>query len=338
MTKIRTLLAIMLLATTLPQVASAQAPETRDVKMGIGGASQLIYLPATLALRLGYFKEQGLNVEISDFAGGAKSLQALVGGSVDVISGAYDGAMRLQVKSQDVVATTAFTRTYGATLGVRTDKPFKSMADLKGMKIGVTAPGSGTQGMVWYLMAKAGADKTDASFIGVGAGPGAISAMQKGEIDAVSNLDPVMTKLESMKLIKVVAETRTVAGQAAVFGGPMPGIAVMSRRDFIAKNPNTMQALTNALVKTLAWMDKATPEQIAEKMPPEFYAGDKPGYLAALKATYESYSRDGSVTPDGHQRSLDFLKRYEPEFANVTMDVTRVFDDRFVKKAAPLAK
>jgi NitT/TauT family transport system substrate-binding protein len=326
-------LGILLLACS--QSSNAQTLERKDIKLGIGGASQLIYLPATLALKLGYFKEQGLNVEINDFAGGAKSLQALVGGSVDLIAGAYDGAMRLQAKSQDVVAVCAFTRTYGATLGVRTDKAanFKSMADLKGMKIGVTAPGSGTQGMVWYLMAKAGVPKDGASFIGVGAGPGAVSAMQKGEIDAMSNLDPVMTKLETLKLVKVVAETRTVAGNAAVFGGSLPGIAVMTRRDFISKNPNTVQAVVNALYKTLKWMDAATPEQLAENVPPEFYAGDKPGYMAALKATFESYSRDGLVSPDGHQRSLDFLKRYEPEFANVNMDVSRVFDDRFVKKA-----
>lgn len=331
--KRRHLFAIGLIFFTCLQSSSAQT--MKEVKLGIGGVAQLIYLPATIAQRLGYFKEQGLNVEISDFAGGARSLQALVGGSVDMIAGAYDGSMRLQAKSQDIVALCGFTRTYGATLGVRTDKAagFKSMADLKGMKIGVTAPGSGTQGMVWYLMAKSGLAKDDASFIGVGAGPGAIAAMQKGEIDAISNLDPIMTKLETMNLIKAVAETRTVAGNAAVFGGSLPGIALMSRRDFIAKNPETVQAVVNALYKALKWMNTATPEQIADTVPPEFHAGDKPGYLAALKATAESYSRDCVVSPDGHRRALEFLKAYEPTFANVNMEFSRIFDDRFVKKA-----
>src|SRR5256885_12869165 len=71
----------------LPATAQAQKPETTKVRLAVGGKSSLYYLPLTITERLGYFKEAGLDVEISDFAGGAKSLQALIGGSADVVTG-----------------------------------------------------------------------------------------------------------------------------------------------------------------------------------------------------------------------------------------------------------
>ena len=62
------------------------------------------YFPAIAAVEMGFFKEEGLDVEINDFGGGAKSLQALIGGSVDVVTGAYEHTIRMQAKGQDVRA------------------------------------------------------------------------------------------------------------------------------------------------------------------------------------------------------------------------------------------
>ncbi len=72
--------------------------------LGVGGKPLLYYLPLTIAERRGFFKEEGLEVEINDFGGGAKSLQALIGGSVDVVTGAYEHTIRMQAKGQDVRA------------------------------------------------------------------------------------------------------------------------------------------------------------------------------------------------------------------------------------------
>ncbi|MFX5344483.1 hypothetical protein ABTC63_21860, partial [Acinetobacter baumannii] len=79
----------------------------------------------------------------------------------------------------------------------------------------------------------------DASYIGVGAGMSAVAAIQKGEIDAISHLDPVISKLEQDKAIKVVVDTRTTAGTEAVFGGSNPAAVLYIKQDFIARNPNT---------------------------------------------------------------------------------------------------
>src|SRR6476620_5698548 len=113
------------LVLVLPATAQAQKPETAKVRLAVGGKSSLYYLPLTIAERLGYFKEAGLDVEINDFGGGAKSLQALVGGSVDVVAGAYEHTIRMQAKGQDIRAVIELGRFPGIVLAVKKDKADK---------------------------------------------------------------------------------------------------------------------------------------------------------------------------------------------------------------------
>jgi len=320
----------------LAGAAQAQAPEKKDVKLGVGGAPALYYLPLALTEKLGYFKEQGLNVEINDFKGGSQSLHALVGGSADVVTGAYEHTLRMQAKGQDILAVIELGRYPGIALAVKKDRAdkIKTIADLKGAKIGVTAPGSSTNMMVWYLMAKAGLKPDDASFVGVGASASAIAAIQKGEIDAISNVDPVISKLQSTGDVVVLAETRTTEGTTQVFGGPMSAAVLYLKRDFMEKNPNTVQALVNAFYKGLKWLEKASPDEIADKVPQEYWLGDKALYIAAVKNNLQVYSRDGIVSAESQKRSLDFLKQFDKEMAAAKVDPARTWDDRFVRKAA----
>jgi len=333
-------IAITVAALALAGSASAQAPERKDVKLGVGGAPALYYLPLAVTERLGYFKEQGLNVEISDFKGGSQSLTALVGGSAHVVTGAYEHTIRMQVKGQDIVAVLELGRYPGIVLAVKKDRmaKIKSVAGLKGARIGVTAPGSSTHMITWYLMTKAGLKTDDASFIGVGTGASAIAAIQRGEIDAISNIDPVIAKLESTGDIVVLEETRTTEGTTKVLGGPMSAAVLYMKRDFIASNPNTVQALVNALYKGLKWLEKATPEEVAAAVPEQYWLGDKALYVAAVKANLQVYSRDGIVGADSQARSLAFLKQFDKEIAAATVDTSKTWDDRFVKKAAETIK
>jgi NitT/TauT family transport system substrate-binding protein len=332
--------AVVVAACMVAASAGAQAPERKDIKLGVGGAPALYYLPLAVTERLGFFKEQGLNVEVSDFKGGSQSLTALVGGSANVVTGAYEHTIRMQVKGQDILAVIELGRYPGLVVAVKKDRAgkIKSAADLKGAKVGVTAPGSSTNMLVWYLMAKAGLKPDDASFIGVGTGAGAVAAIQRGEIDAISNIDPVIAKLQSGGDIEVLAETRTTEGTTKVLGGPMSAAVLYMKREFIAANPNTVQALVNAFYKGLKWLQKATPDEVTAAVPQEYWLGDKALYTSAVKANQQVYSRDGIVSPDSQQRSLAFLKQFDKEIAAAQVDLAKTWDDRFVKKAAETIK
>jgi NitT/TauT family transport system substrate-binding protein len=328
--------ALGLAAALGPKAFAQGAPEKAKVTLGVGGKPLLYYLPLTIAERKGFFKEQGLEVEINDFGGGAKSLQALIGGSVDIVTGAYEHTIRMQAKGQDVVAVTELGRFPAIVIAVKKDKAgqIKSAADFKGLKIGVTAPGSSTALTAQYAMVKAGLKPSDAAIIGVGSGASAVAAMKKGEIDVISHLDPVIAKLEADGDIQILIDTRTEAGTRELFGGSNPAATLYTKKDFIEKNPQTTQRLVNAFVKTLKWLETAKPEDVAATVPEEYYLGDKPLYLKAVQNSLESYSRSGIIPMIGMQSVLDMLRQLDPELKDAKVDLAATFDDRFVRKAA----
>lgn len=315
---------------------AAGAPEKPKLSLGVGGKPLLYYLPLTIAERRGFFKEEGLDVDINDFGGGAKSLQALIGGSVDVVTGAYEHTIRMQAKDQAVCAVCELGRFPAIVIAVKKDLAgkVKSVADMKGLKVGVTAPGSSTAITMQYALVKSGLKPNDVALIGVGGGASGVAAMEHGGIDAISHLDPVIAKLEQDDAITILVDTRTESGTKALFGGSNPAAVVYLKREFIDANPNTTQRVVNAHVKALKWLATATPEAVADTVPAEYLLGDRPLYLRAVKNSLESYSRTGIVPAAGQESVLEMLRLLDPEFKNATIDLAKTFDDRFVKQAS----
>jgi NitT/TauT family transport system substrate-binding protein len=251
------------------------------------------------------------------------------------VTGAYEHTIRMQAKGQDVRAITELGRFPAIVIAVKKDKAgqVKSAADFKGLKIGVTAPGSSTALTAQYAMVKAGLKPSDAAIIGIGSGASGVAAMQKGEIDVISHLDPVIAKLEADGDIVVLIDTRTEAGTRALFGGSNPAATLYSKKDFIDANPGTTQALVNAFMKSLKWLQTAKPQDVADTVPPEYHLGDKALYLKAVQNSLESYSRTGIVPAEGMASVMDMLKQLDPELKDAKVDLAATFDDRFVKKA-----
>lgn len=326
-------------ALALPRLGLAQArPEKTKLTIAVGGKNLFYYLPLTIAEQLGYFKAEGLEVEIPDFAGGAKALQALVGGSADVVSGAYEHTINMQSKNQPIVSIVLQGRAPQIVLAVsnKTMPDFKSIADLKGKKIGVTAPGSSTSMMAAYVLAKAGLKASDVSFIGVGASAGALTAIKSGEVDAMCNLDPVMTMLERDKLIRIVSDTRTLKDTQAVYGGPMPAAVLYVPARFARDNPVTCQALANAMVRALRWLGKAGPSDIVKTVPESYLLGDRALYLAAWERVREAISPDGIMPEAGPPTALRMLQSFEPSLQGKTIDLAATYTNDFARKAAAL--
>jgi NitT/TauT family transport system substrate-binding protein len=112
------------------------------VTLAVGGKNLLYYLPLTVAEQLGYFKAEGLDVTVVDFAGGSKALQAVVGGSADVVSGAFEHTINMQFKGQYLRAFVLQGLAPQIVLGVnpKTMANFKTIADLKARKLCDCAP------------------------------------------------------------------------------------------------------------------------------------------------------------------------------------------------------
>ena len=320
--------------------AAAQSLEKPKVTIAVGGKASIYYLPLTIAEAKGYFKDEGLTVEIVDFAGGSQSLRAVVGGSADVVSGAFEHTINLQASKQYFRAFVLQGRAPAIAVGVATAKAgaYRSPADLKGMKIGVSAPGSSTNMVANYVLAKGGLKPSDVSFVGVGTASGALAALRSGQIDAISNVDPVMTMLEQKGDVKIIADTRTLKGTQQLFGGPMPAASLYAPEEFIARNPKTVQALTNAMVRALKWLQTAGPSDIINTVPDAYLLGDRALYLASFNAVRDAISPDGLISEASVKVSLAALASFNERIRPEQIDLTRTYTNDFVRKAQAITR
>jgi NitT/TauT family transport system substrate-binding protein len=316
-------------------MGSAPALAQSKVTLAIGGASCLCYLPTMLAYQLGEFKKAGVDVEVVQFKGGSEALKAVMGGSADVVSGYFDHCVNLAAKGQHLQAFVVYDRYPGFALVVspKANDKIKSLKDLKDKKIGVSAPGSSTDFFLKYILAKNGVDPNSVGVIGVGLGATAIAAMEQGTIDAAIMLDPAVTVLAGThKDLRILVDTRSQKDTMSVFGGEYPGGALYTKSGWIAAHPKETQALTNAIVATLKWIHSHTPEQIADKMPPEFVK-DKALYVSALKATLSMYSETGKMDPKGAQAVLDVFSQSVPAIKNAKIDLSKTYTNKYVDAA-----
>ena len=130
----------------MPGVRAQARLEKGRIAMAVGGKAAFYHLPLTVSQQLGYFQDEGLDVEVTDFAGGARALQAVIGGTADVGAGAHEHTINRQAKGQVFQSTVMLARAPQIAVGVstRTLAGYRGVADLRGRKIGVSAPGAST--------------------------------------------------------------------------------------------------------------------------------------------------------------------------------------------------
>jgi NitT/TauT family transport system substrate-binding protein len=332
----RFLLAALAGAALARRATAATDSRRRRVVIAVGGKAALYYLPLTLAERLGYFEEQRLDVEILDFAGGAKALQAMLGGSADVVAGGFDHVVILRAKGQKLQAFALMVATPSLALALAKARAagYRSAHDLKGMKIGVTAPGSSTHIFVNHLLASAGLPLDAVSVIGVGTGPSAVAAMRAGHIDAIANVEPTISLLERSGIASVVVETMSEGGSRSVFGDALPAGCLYTKESFIARQPEVVQALATAMVRALVWLRNAPADAILKTVPAEYALGDSTSYLAALERQRQGYSLDGLMPAAGVAALVQVLRRFDPDVqAAQDLDPAATYSNQFVHKA-----
>jgi len=315
--------------------AISAKPENPNVTIAVGGKAALYYLPLTLAEQLGYFEDAGLNVEILDFPGGSKALQAMMGGSADVVSGGFDHTILMQARGQKLSAFVLQGATPAISLVLSKEKSatWRGPADLRGMKIGVTSPGSSTNMFVKALLVRGGLTLDDVSIIGVGSGQSAVAGMLGGHLDALANIEPAVTLLVRTGKVVEVIETISEQGSKDLYGAALPSGSLYTKHDFIRNNPNTVQALAGAMVRALQWLANASDELVADTVPRRYLLGDRSLYLAALKRQRVSYSKTGRIPPAAAKAMLDALAGFHELISDRKIKLEQTYTNRFVDVA-----
>jgi NitT/TauT family transport system substrate-binding protein len=333
-----TMLAVgMALTAASPAMADNPALEKKAIAISVGGSiSQMNKVAYFVALNRKYFEQEGLSVDSTAFASGTAALQSLIGGGADVAEGAYEHTLRLQTKGVNLTCLVPYGRYPGNVLVVRkseSDK-IKKIADLKGKRLGVSAPGSSTQNYVAGLMERNGVSWKDAVYVSIGTGPSAVAAMKSGsEVDALVNLDPAINALVEEGDAVILSDSRTAEGTKDAFGGGYLADCLMVKTDFLKANPNTSQAITNAIVHAMQWLKTASIDDIIKSLPPAYYKNDEKLYRLSLERNLSAFQWDGIVTPEAAQNVLDSIAVLDPVLKQAKIDFARTYDNQMVETA-----
>jgi NitT/TauT family transport system substrate-binding protein len=303
------------------------------VKIMVGGLNKQIYLPFTLAQRLGYYAEQGLNLSLADQPAGVDATTAMLAGQVDGVGGFYDHTIPLQAIGKSTMSVISLLQVPGEVELCRTDlkNEIKSPADWKGRKLGITEPGSSTDFLTQFLSQKNGVPPSSTHRIGVQSGSTFIGAMQHKSIDCGITTEPTASQLLTTGKAYVLEEMRTAAGTQRALGGAYPATSLYMSTSYVEKNPETVQKLVNAFVKTLKWIQAHTAAQITDELPADYYAGTgKAAYIAALEAEKGIYNPTGLMPPSGPATCLAVQARFNPSVKGKQIDLAKTYTDRFV--------
>jgi NitT/TauT family transport system substrate-binding protein len=331
---------LLLAAALACGVARAAEPlEKKHIDIATVGAV-MGYLPVDIAIKKGYFKDEGLDVERSMFPGGPKVLQSMLGGTADFGSSAYSNTLTMAAKGQKVVAVALMARYPGYVFGIssKSAAKFKSLKDLSGMRLGVTSPGSSNNLVLDYIASKAGVDLKSFSVIGVGAEAGAAAAVRQGQIDGLISVDPVITMLTESHDLNIVADMRTADGVHSALGvAQYPEAAILTTADFIAKNPHTVQAVVNAIVRAEKYLQTATPDEVTDALPVAYQLGNRKLFVEAYKHSHPIFSADGRFDPAGPVAVLNILSNFDKDLADAKgrIDVPSTYTNRFVDAVRP---
>jgi len=321
---------------------SAHAADAMKLEVGISGAATDVGF--FIADKKGYFKAEGLEVKMTNFDTAAKMVAPLGAGQLDIggggpSAGLYNAIARgIDIK---IVADKGSTpKGHGfQPLMVRKDLidsgRFKSLADLKGLKVAISAPGSGSSTTLNEAAKKDGIKFEDVEKVYL-AFPQQVLALQNKAIDAAFTTEPNATE----------AETRGAAvrfmGDDLIYPDHQVAVILYSG-SFLKKNPEAGKRFMRAYIKALRDYNDALKDG---KL-----AGPKADEVIAIlteytnikdPAVYRSITAHG-CNPDGFVNvptlgiDLDFFKTTGDIEGKVTIDqvVDNSFAEAVVKELGP---
>jgi NitT/TauT family transport system substrate-binding protein len=328
------LIAAVSLTALLGACSGSKDPAVRHVRLAIGGQNQMVYLPTTLAQELGFYREEGIDAELQDFAGGAKALQAAVGGSADVVSGFYDHTIQMAADGREYIAFVTMLRFPGLVLvtspqGAGT---LTTIASLKGHVAGVTTAGSSSQMLLTYILQRHGLAPDAVSVTAIGSAATAVAALEHGKVDVGMVADPAFTLVQRRNPgVRVLADLRTADGVAGALGTrAYPASVLYASGDWIRAHRDTTERLARAITRTLAWMQSHTPQEIAAKTPKTFRGEDDALYVDALKASMPMFSPDGLMPAEGAEVVRTLLAGSMEKIRRASVDVSKTYTNEFI--------
>ena len=158
--------------------------------------------------------------------------------------------------------------------------------------------------------------------------------MKQGVVDVGITTQPTVLRMQKTGDGQLLVDLSKPETMRAALGGDYPFISLFARADYIAANKPIVQRVVNAYVKTLKWIATHTPTEIAEKLPADYYGGDKAAYIQALTDSMGMFSPDGKMPKGAPEFELSLLKQFNDNvIKNPNIDLTKTYTDEFVTAA-----
>lgn len=314
--------------------AESSSDKAAKVTLAVPAPSELINMPVVLADRLGFFADEGLDVKLVDVGAGTNAVQAVLAGEAQAASGFAGHTITMAAKGQAIRSFVTTMNSPGMALAVSpaTSRPIRTVDDLKGAAVGVSAPGSGTHHVLNYVLEQHGLAPEDVSVTGIGLAATAVAAMENGKVDAAVMLEPALSQLQRRTGgLRFLVDTRTVQGVTEVFGTKdYPAMALYARSTWLAKNKETAQGLATAVTRALQWARQHEAAEIAERMPAEYAGGDRALYEATVATAKATLSTDGRMHPEGAEALRKMLAVSIREVKAANIDLSDTYTNEFL--------
>jgi NitT/TauT family transport system substrate-binding protein len=313
--------------------ARAEQRIQHRVSIALAAPQSLYHLPLTLADRLGYFRQAGVSVEWLPQESGAKALASALQGQAHVVAGSFEHLFGLHQKGLNYQAFVQMGRTPQLSLGVAARLDVRSVMALKGARVGVSSLQSSTHSMVCHWLMQNGLLPEDVVFVEVGSSASVVDALRSGAIDALCNPDPIMHGLEQRNEIRLMGEARTLTASRKLMGGAVPGSCLWARADFLQRQPELAQALSDAVVHALKWLQTAGLTDILKTVPSSHWEGDRAIYLGAFEKLRESYALDGLMAGGDVVNAWHAYNRLPNRSGGVRLALASTYTNSFALKA-----
>lgn len=327
------LAAVLVIAALLPG-CSRQHPETTlPIRLALA-RSPFTYLPVYLAEPLGFYRDENLSVTLEEFPGGAKAVEAVVGGSADIAAGFYEHAIQMTAEGRPLRAFVIMLRYPGMALVVspKTKRRISRIEDLNHAIVGVGTPGSPTHFYLNYLLMQHGITLSDVSVVGIGAPATAAAAVEHGLVDAAVVGGALVILRRRNPGLTVLAESFSSAGvRQSLQADEYPGAALLAPVQWLQGNASTARRMTRAILRTLNWIRGHTPEEIRTKLPAA-YRTDEQTDLESLRLFQPLFSQDGRMNPESASAVLRVLAVSLDQVRSSKFDLQETYTNDF---AAP---
>src|SRR5262245_51869786 len=300
-------------------VAACQAghvpADIRTIRIAIH-RDPVAFLPVRIARVLGYDREEGIAIEPSELAGGTKAIEAMLGGSADVAAGSMADAVALAAQGRHVRGfLLVYTRpTEALAIAPARTSALRTIRDLKGRTVGVTAPGSASHQFLNFLLVKNGLSPEDVSTVSVGMASTSISALEHAQVDAAVLLASAIPTFELRNPSNAfLADTRTPAGAKQVFGSEtFPALGLLAENAWLDNNPDAAQRLVRVLKKAMRWVREQPVERVREMIPEDARMTPAEADYRAIREMQASMSPDGLVPADSAPTVERFVALSDP--------------------------